>query len=159
MRTIRTLLQQRPAIALLALAVVFAGWQCPARAQESTQSAALKTQQSPAGKTVWHHVGRVFLNPNTGQFVDPQVVHNDDIGRLQRRHQNLLDIGQEQFAVDRTINGKRGGQAVATQRADKGCGFPMSMRHGSDQAMATFCPAIKPRHAGLNRAFINKNKL
>lgn len=81
MRTIKTLLQQRPTIALLALAVVFAGWQCRARAQEPMQSAALKTQQTPAGEIVWHHVGRVFLNPNTGQFVYVgYLVHIDPIG-------------------------------------------------------------------------------
>jgi hypothetical protein len=64
--------------------------------------------------------------------MDPQVVHDDDIARLQRRHQHLLDVGQEQFPVDRTINGKRSGQAVATQRADEGCRLPVPMRHGSD---------------------------
>jgi hypothetical protein len=81
MRLIRMLLHQRPAIALLALAVVIAGWQRPARAQESMQSAAVKTQQTPAGKIVWHHVGRVFLNPNTGQFVYVgYLVHIDPIG-------------------------------------------------------------------------------
>ena len=80
MRSIGTLLHQRPVTALLALAVVFAGWQCPARAQESMQSAALKTQQTPAGKIVWHHVGRVFLNPATFQFVYVgYLVHIDPI--------------------------------------------------------------------------------
>jgi hypothetical protein len=69
MRAIRTLLHQRPATALLALAVVFAGWQCPTRAQEFTPDTALKTQQTPAGRIVWHHVGRVFVNPTTGKFV------------------------------------------------------------------------------------------
>jgi hypothetical protein len=69
MRTISTLLHPRPAIALLAFAVVFAGWQCPARAQGFVPNAALKTQQTPAGRIVWHHVGRVFLNPTTFQFV------------------------------------------------------------------------------------------
>jgi len=80
MRLIRTLLHKRPAIALLALAVVVAGWQNPARAQESMQSAALKTRQTPAGKIVWHHVGRVFLNPATFQFVYVgYLVHIDPI--------------------------------------------------------------------------------
>jgi hypothetical protein len=68
MRLIRTLLQ-RPAIALLALAIAFAGWQRLARAQEFTSNTAQKTQQTPAGRIVWDHVGRVFLNPITGQSV------------------------------------------------------------------------------------------
>ncbi len=69
MRSIRTLLYQRSATALLALAVVLAGWQYPARAQGFMPNTAQKTQQTPAGRVVWHHVGRVFLNPNTFQFV------------------------------------------------------------------------------------------
>lgn len=80
MGTIRTILKQRPPIALLALAVVFAGWQCPARAQGFMPSTASKTQQTPGGRTVWHHVGRVFLNPSSGQFVYVgYLVHIDPI--------------------------------------------------------------------------------
>jgi hypothetical protein len=68
MRAIRTLLYQRPATALLAFAVILAGWQCPARAQGFMPDTAMKTQPIPAGRTVWQHVGRVFVNSN-GQFV------------------------------------------------------------------------------------------
>ena len=69
MRSIRTLLHQRPATALLSLAFVFAGSQSPAPAQEFTPDTASRAQQAPAGRIVWHHVGRVFLNPATGKFV------------------------------------------------------------------------------------------
>jgi hypothetical protein len=82
MRSIRTLLHQRPTATLLTLtlAVVFAGWQCPARAQGVMPNAAQKTQQTPTGRIVWHHVGRVFLNPNTGQFVYVgYLVHIDPV--------------------------------------------------------------------------------
>jgi hypothetical protein len=41
---------------------------------------AQKTQQTPTGRTVWHHVGRVFLNPTTGKFVYVgYLVHIDPI--------------------------------------------------------------------------------
>jgi len=80
MRSIRTLLHQRTTTALLALAVVFAGWQWPARAQGFMPNTGLKTQQTPTGRIVWHHVGRVFVNPNTGQFVYVgYLVHIDPI--------------------------------------------------------------------------------
>jgi hypothetical protein len=71
----------------------------------------------------------------------------------------LLDVGQEQFSVDRTVDDKRGGQAVAAQCAHKGGRLPMPMRHGCDQAVAAFCPAIAPCHGGLHRAFIDENQL
>jgi hypothetical protein len=80
MRSIRTLLHQRPTATLLTLAVVFAGWQCPARAQEFMPNTALKTQQTPTGRIVWQHVGRIFVNPTTGQFVYVgYLVHIDPI--------------------------------------------------------------------------------
>ncbi len=80
MRSIRTLLHQRPTATLLTLAVVFAGWQCPARAQGFMPNAAQKTQQTPTGRIVWQHVGRVFVNPNTGQFVYVgYLVHIDPV--------------------------------------------------------------------------------
>ena len=79
MRTIRTLLHQRPTTAVLSLAVLFAGWQCPARAQ-GFADAAWTTQQTPAGRVVWQHVGRVFVNPTTGKFVYVgYLVHMDPI--------------------------------------------------------------------------------
>jgi hypothetical protein len=77
MRTIRTLLHQRPTAALLTLAIVFAVWQCPARAQGYMPNTALKTQQTPTGRIVWRHVGRVFVNPN-GQFVYVGYLFNID---------------------------------------------------------------------------------
>lgn len=80
MRSIRTLLRQRPATAFLAIAVAITGWQSPAGAQVSMPTAASKTQQTSTGRTVWHHVGRVFLNPTTGKFVYVgYLVHIDPI--------------------------------------------------------------------------------
>jgi hypothetical protein len=97
--------------------------------------------------------------PHNGNFMGPQIVHDDDIARLQRRRQHLLDVGQEEFAVDRAIDSQRRGQAVAAQCTDEGCGFPMPMRHGSDRAMAAFGPTIAPCHVGLYRGFVDENEL
>ena len=69
MKTITTFLHHRTTTVLLVLAVVSAVWQNPSRAQGFRPETAGQTQQTPSGRTAWHHVGRVFLNPNTGQFV------------------------------------------------------------------------------------------
>ena len=79
MRILRTLLDRKLAITLLALALVFAGWQSPAHAQESMANAAPKTQQIPAGRTVWHHVGRLFVNATGGFVWVGYLVHIDPI--------------------------------------------------------------------------------
>lgn len=49
------------AFPLLALALMALGWQCQSRAQELRPIA--------ANKVVWQHVGRIFLNPQTGKAV------------------------------------------------------------------------------------------
>ena len=91
--------------------------------------------------------------------MDPQVVHDDYVSGLQRWHQDLLDIGHEQFTVDRTINGHWSGQAVAAQCADKGCRLPVAMRDGGDQALATLRTAVPPRHVGFYPGLIDENEL
>jgi hypothetical protein len=69
MGNLRTLLDRKPSTALLALAVVLAGGQYPARAQGFKPVTASTAQQTPAGRTVWHHVGRLYFDPGTGKFV------------------------------------------------------------------------------------------
>lgn len=54
---------------LLALAFALAGWQSQAHARDATPDTVGKTQETPAGRIVWGHVGRVFVNPSNGQFV------------------------------------------------------------------------------------------
>jgi len=54
---------------LLVLALALAGWQSQAHAQNPAPDTAGKIQETPAGQIVWHHVGRVFINPSNGQFV------------------------------------------------------------------------------------------
>ena len=64
MYTIRTMLQQVKfvrAFPLIAFALIAQGWQCQSRAQE--------LQPIPANQVVWQHVGRIYLNPQTGKAV------------------------------------------------------------------------------------------
>lgn len=41
-------------------------------------------------------------------LVAAEIVHDDDVAGLERRHEELLDIGFEAFAVDRSIKDARG---------------------------------------------------
>jgi hypothetical protein len=64
---------------MLAIALTSTIWHAPVRAQDFTSENAWKTQETPAGRMVWQHVGRVYLNPN-GQFVYAgYIVHIDGI--------------------------------------------------------------------------------
>ena len=43
-----------------------------------------------------------------------------NIPRPQRRDENLLDVSQEQLAIDRAVEHPGGGHSVATKGANKG---------------------------------------
>jgi hypothetical protein len=67
------------ALTVLAIALTSTMWHSPVRAQDFTPDNAWKTQETPAGRMVWQHVGRVYLNSN-GQFVYAgYLVHIDGI--------------------------------------------------------------------------------
>jgi hypothetical protein len=40
-------------------------------------------------------------------LVAAEIVHDDNVARLERRHEELLDIGLEAFAIDRSIKNAR----------------------------------------------------
>jgi len=66
-------------LTMLAIALTSTMWHSTVRAQDSTSQDAWKTQGTPAGRMVWQHVGRVYLNSN-GQFVYAgYIVHIDGI--------------------------------------------------------------------------------
>jgi hypothetical protein len=46
-------------------------------------------------------------------LVGAQIVHDDDVAGGQGRRQNLLDIGEELFAVDGAVEDTGRGDAVA----------------------------------------------
>jgi hypothetical protein len=65
--------------------------------------------------------------------VAAEVVHDDDVTRLEHRNELLFDIGTEAFAVDRTVENARSGELVATQGAEEGQRAPMAMRRKPSQ--------------------------
>ena len=76
-----------------------------------------------------------------------EIVDDDDVAGLERRHQNLLDIGQEAFTVDRPIDHARRIDAVAAQRGEEGQRPPAAMRRFGDQPLA-------PRRAAVGRVML-----
>ena len=69
-------------------------------------------------------------------LVTAEIVDDDDVAGLERRHQELLDIGQEAFAVDRPVDHARGVDAVVAQRGEEGQRPPVAMRGFGDQPFA-----------------------
>jgi len=63
---------------------------------------------------------------NFGLFVDGEVVEHDDIARSECRCQDLLDVGAEGGAVDRSVEHGRRGQLRGAERRDHRLGVPMA---------------------------------
>ena len=78
-----------------------------------------------------------------------EIVHDDDVARLQRRHQDLFDIEPEALAVDRPVQEPRCDDAVVAQRCQDGQGPPVTVRPLAMQPLADRCPAAQPGHVGL----------
>lgn len=94
---------------------------------------------------------------DTGHLVAEIVEHND-ISRLQRGTQELLDIGKKDLAVHRPIGKHRCGQFPVPQGGHEGRRFPVAERRGSDTAPTLGSTSIVPRHVGRDPCFIKKHE-
>lgn len=95
---------------------------------------------------------------NGRRLVTAQIVHDDDVAGFEHRHEQLLDIGPEALAVDRSIEDARCCQPIAAQRAQEGQRSPVTMRGKAAQALAAWPPAAQGCHVGLDPCLIDKNQ-
>jgi len=82
MKTISAILhgiRLKNALTMMAIALTATVWHSPVSAQDFTPNNISRGQETPAGRMVWQHVGRVYLN-SSGQFVYAgYLVHIDGI--------------------------------------------------------------------------------
>src|SRR3546814_14897181 len=76
-------------------------------------------------------------------LVAAEIVHDDDIARLEAGDQLLANIGQEAFAVDRTVEDARRGEPIAAQGAQEGHGAPVAVRGEAANPLASWPPAAQ----------------
>lgn len=82
--------------------------------------------------------GRLDLRAHALDLVARQVVEDDDVAGLERRHEHLSHVREEALPVDRSIEDGGRRQSVGTQGADEGGGLPMAVRNRCDEPRATF---------------------
>ena len=87
-----------------------------------------------------------------------EVVDDDDVARLERRNQDLLDVGQETLAVDRTIDHTRRVDAIMTEGGQEGQRPPAAMRGLGDEPLAPSRTAVGARHIGLGPGFVDEDQ-
>jgi hypothetical protein len=91
-------------------------------------------------------------------LVAAEIVHDDDVAGLERGHQELLDIGFEAFAVDRSVKDARCVDPVVPQGRKECEGLPMPVRRLSAQALPSRSPAVGADHVGLGPGLIDEDE-
>lgn len=85
---------------------------------------------------VWG-IGRQVPKPGTGsldhlsdgrRLMTSEIVHDDNIARLQHGDELLLDISAEALAVDGSVENARSCQPIPAQRAEEGQRAPVAVR-------------------------------
>src|SRR3546814_3686072 len=70
----------------------------------------------------------------------------------------LANIGQEAFAVDRTIEDARRGEPIAAQGAQEGHGAPVTVRGEAAHPLASRPPAAQWGHVGLDPGLVDEHE-
>ena len=86
-----------------------------------------------------------------------QVVEHDDIARLQRRHEDLLDIGEERGVVDRAIEDGRRREPVDAKAGHDGVGLPMPARRVIVEAHAAGTPPVAAQQIRGDAGFVDED--
>ena len=87
-----------------------------------------------------------------------EIVHDDDVARLQRWQQDLFDIGAEAFPVDRPIEQAGSCEAVVPQRAEEGHRAPVAMWCEAAKASSFRCPSAQWNHVGLDPGLVDEDQ-
>src|ERR1700681_206054 len=87
-----------------------------------------------------------------------EIVHNDDVTRLQGREENSLDVNCEALTVDRAVENPWCLDPIAAQCGQEGCGLPVSVRDLGREAGAARCPAAQGGHVGLGPGLVDEDQ-
>jgi len=79
---------------------------------------------------------------DTGDLVGGEVVPHHDLARLERRGEELRDIGTERRTGHRPVQHEGHDEASAAQTDDEGGGAPVAVRCRIRQALAPRSPAV-----------------
>jgi len=113
-------------------------------------------------------VGRQEAKLRAGSFdgdadgrlvVDGEVIEHHHIAGSQRRHQDLLDVGDEAGRVDGPIEDRRRRHPVGAQGGDHGMRLPMPARGVIVQPGAAWTPPIAAEEIGGYPTLIEKDVL
>ncbi len=91
-------------------------------------------------------------------FVRGEVVGNHHVTGLQRRYEDLFDVGEEAGPVHRAIEDPRRGEPRHPQRGDEGTALPPTLGRVIGDPLAAKAAPIAPQEIGGDPAFIQKDE-
>jgi hypothetical protein len=94
--------------------------------------------------------------PDGWLFVEGEIVEHDDVAAPERRHEHLLDVGQEGGIVERSVEDGGGRQAVGPQGGDDRVELPLPARREIPEAIPAGTAAIAAEQIGRDATLIEK---
>lgn len=92
-----------------------------------------------------------------GLFVHREVVEHDHVAGMQRRHEHLLDVGEETGVINRPIEDGGRGEFVDAQARDDRVGLPMAVRRVIAQADTARTAAVATQQIGRDTGFVDED--
>jgi len=86
-----------------------------------------------------------------------EIVDDDDVGRLERGPEDLLDVLEEALAIDRSIDEPRCSDPIMAQSGQEGHGLPAPVRCLARQPLSAGRPSAKRGHIGLGPGFVDED--
>ena len=112
--------------------------------------------------TVWRQKPEVRASSFDGdadfrRSVCAQVVEDHDVAGPQRRHEDLLHVGEKAGTVDGAVEDGRRGQAIKAERGNNGVRFPMPARGVIANPRATNAPPVSTEQIGGDATFVDEH--
>ena len=96
--------------------------------------------------------------PHAVDRVGGEIVGDHDVAGLQRRDEDLFDVGEEAGPVHRAIEDPGGGEPRHPQRSDEGAAFPPALGRVIGDSLATGAASIAAKEIGGDPRFIEKDE-
>jgi hypothetical protein len=90
--------------------------------------------------------------------VRAEIVEDDDVARLERGHEDLLNVLEEALAIDGSIDEPRCGELIVAQSGQEGHGLPVAVGRLARQSLSARRPPAKRRHVGLGPGFVDEDQ-